>query len=76
MPDFRKRLTANANDFDQIVSEILSENEALRAKANNLLVATEALLDKHTGGTYGLPASHKDVIAVLDAIKKMKQQDS
>jgi len=36
--DFRERLTANAEDFDGIVSEILAENESLKAKilaANN-----------------------------------------
>lgn len=30
---FRERLTDNANDFDTIVSEILAENETLRADA-------------------------------------------
>jgi hypothetical protein len=28
--DYRERLSANANDFDGIVSEILAENESLR----------------------------------------------
>jgi hypothetical protein len=30
---YRERLSANADDFDQIVSELLAENERLRAKA-------------------------------------------
>jgi hypothetical protein len=30
--DYRERLSANANDFDGIVSEILAENESLRTQ--------------------------------------------
>jgi hypothetical protein len=32
--NYRERLTANANDFDAIVSEILAENASLRVLSN------------------------------------------
>jgi len=32
--DFRARLTANANDFDSIVTDILAENAALKKMLN------------------------------------------
>lgn len=38
MTNYRERLTANANDFDSIVSEILAENERLREDDKQLRI--------------------------------------
>jgi hypothetical protein len=46
--DYRERLSANANDFDGIVSEILAENESLRTQlANATRKLEEARKENH-----------------------------
>jgi hypothetical protein len=45
--DYRERLSANANDFDGIVSEILAENESLR---HQLADATRKLEEARKDG--------------------------
>lgn len=43
MSNFRERLTANAEDFDQIVSEILSENEELKKALKEIAWSNDSI---------------------------------
>ena len=72
--NYRERLTANANDFDAIVSEILAENAALRVLSNpTALVAATIKVCQDAAEPHLTATPIKDALAKITPLMVLAQ---